>query len=147
MALAANDAANRVDQLLALTERLTSLISEECRAFETHRPFDAAQNIDETSRLANLYRHESMRIRNDRTLIEGAPLTKRRELARATEAFDAVLARHGRALAAAKTITEGIVHAVADEIVNQRPTGAGYGPTAAAGAKTAATAVTLNRSA
>ena len=127
MALAANDAADRVDQLITLTERLTDLIGEECRAFAARRPFEAAANIEETSRLANLYRHESMRIRQDRSLLDGASLDKRRRLVRSTEAFDAVLARHGRALAAAKTITEGIVHAVAEEIANNRDTGAGYG--------------------
>ena len=145
MALAANDAADRVDQLITLTERLTDLIGEECRAFEARRPFEAAANIEETSRLANLYRHESMRIRQDRSLLDGASLDKRRRLVRSTEAFDAVLARHGRALAAAKTITEGIVHAVAEEIANNRDTGAGYGPTAASASAGKATAVTLNK--
>ena len=145
MPFAANNAAERVDQLIALTERLTHLISQECRAFEARRPFDAAANIDETSRLANLYRHESLRVRQDRSLLEGADLEKRRRLVRSTEAFDAVLARHGRALAAAKTVTEGIVQAVAEEIANQRTTGAGYGPSAAAASKATATAVTLNK--
>jgi hypothetical protein len=39
---------------------------------------------------------------------------------RATEAFDAVLARQARAVNAAKTVTEGLVHAVAQEIAAQR---------------------------
>jgi hypothetical protein len=141
-----NAAADRVEQLITLTERLTALISEECRAFEARRPHEAARNIEETSRLANLYRHESTKVRANRGLIEGAPLARRMALMRATEAFDAVLARHGRALEAAKTVTEGIVRAVADEIVSRRATGAGYGPGAAA-VSGSATAVTLNRSA
>jgi hypothetical protein len=140
------DAEARVDALIILTERLTDLIGTECRAFEARRPFDAAATLDETSRLANTYRHESGRIRLDRSLIEGAPLAKRVHLIRATEAFDAVLARHGRALQAAKVVTEGIVKAVADEIASKRVTGAGYGPGAAA-SKAPATALTLNRSA
>lgn len=146
MAIAANDAADRVDQLIILTERLTDLIGQECRAFEARRPHEAVGNIDETSRLANLYRHESLRVRADVGLVQGAPLEKRMRLIRATEAFDAVLARHGRALEAAKTVTEGIVRAVAEEVANNRATGAGYGPSAAA-TSGPATAVTLNRSA
>lgn len=137
-------ATDRVDQLVILTERLTGLISEECRAFESHRPQEVVSSIDETSKLANLYRHESMRIRADPSLIEAAPLKNRVALIRATEAFDAVLARHGRAIEAAKTITEGIVRAVAEDVVSRRTTGAGYGPGAAA-VTGSATAVTLNK--
>jgi hypothetical protein len=140
----ANAASERVEQLITLTGRLTDLISAECRAFETHRPHEAAATIDETSRLANLYRHESMKIRADKSLLDGAPMERRRALMRATEAFDAVLARHGRALYAAKTVTEGIVKAVADEIVATRNTGAGYGPSATA-TSASGVSVTLNR--
>lgn len=142
---AAREAADRVDQLTALTERLTGLISEECRAFEARRPHEAAQNIEETSRLANLYRHESVRVRSNIALVQAAPEENRVRLIRATEAFDAVLARHGRALEAAKTITEGIVRAVADEVAANMPTGAGYGPSAAAASANAATSMTLNK--
>jgi hypothetical protein len=140
------DAETRVDALIMLTERLTDLIGSECRAFEAHKPHEAAKTLDETSRLANVYRQESQKIRADRTLIESAPLAKRVRLVRATEAFDAVLARHGRALYAAKVVTEGIVKAVANEIASKRVTGAGYG--ARGGAVSApATSLTLNQSA
>lgn len=140
------DAEARVDALIQLTERLTDLISSECRAFEAHRPQDALKTLDETSRLANVYRLESQKVRADRSLVEGAPMAKRVRLVRATEAFDAVLARHGRALKAAKVVTEGLVKAVADEIASKRVTGAGYGANAAA-VNAPATSLTLNRSA
>ena len=69
MALAANDAEDRVEQLIILTERLTELIARQALAFEQRRPQDAAALLEETSRLANLYRHESARIRVDVTLV------------------------------------------------------------------------------
>lgn len=138
--------AERVDALITLTQRLTDLISAECRAFEARRPQDAMATLEETSRLANAYRHESTRVRADKSLLEACSLEQRRTLIRATEGFDAVLARHGRALHAAKVVTEGIVKAVADEVVAQRTTGAGYGPGAAA-VSGSATAITLNKSA
>ena len=43
-------------------------------------------------------------------------------------------------------VTEGIVRAIADEVVAQRQTGAGYGPGAGA-VSGAATAITLTQSA
>jgi hypothetical protein len=147
MALAAADANDRVDQLIILTERLTDVIAEQCRCLEQHRPQDAAKAMEDASRLANIYRHEATRVRADPGLVVAASLELRRHLVRATEAFDAVLARYGRAAQAAKTITEGLVRAIADEVASQRQQLSGYGPTARppASAAGAATAITLNR--
>jgi hypothetical protein len=139
------EAAGRVDQLTDLTERLTTLISAECRAFEARKPHDAAATLDETSRLANLYRHESTRVRGNLALVQTAPLENRLRLMRATEAFESVLARHGRALEAARTVTEGIARAVAEEVASHKATGAGYGPSAAGATASAAKAMTLNK--
>jgi hypothetical protein len=144
MAIAAQDPTDRVDQLILLTERLTQLIALEAQAFEQRRPQDAAQHVDETSRLANVYRHESARIRSEPDLVASAPPAQRTRLIRATEAFDAVLARQGRALEAAKTVTEGLVRAIAEEVAVQRGERGGYGPSARA-SRGDATAITLNR--
>ena len=145
MALSADTAGERVHQLIALTERLTELIAAEAQAFESHRPQDAAALVEETSRLANLYRHESARIRANPDLIAPANAEDRTRLMRATEAFDAVLARQGRALEAARTVTEGLVQAIANEVAAQRAKSVGYGPGAQAHALSLATSITLNQ--
>jgi hypothetical protein len=144
MPLSAEDSADRVDQLILLTERLTELVALEAQAFEARRPQEAALYVEETSRLANLYRHESARVRANPGLVASAPLSQRTHLIRATEAFDAVLARQGRALEAAKTVTEGLVRAIAEEVANQRQKGVSYGADATAGLA-GATAITLNK--
>jgi hypothetical protein len=136
---------DRIEQIIALTERLTQLIAEQAQAFEARRPQDAAINMAETSRLANTYRHEAQRLRADPSALANLPLAQRARLARATEGFDAVIARQGRALAAAKTITEGLVHAIAQEIAAQRGAVSPYGPRGAKPVGTAATSVTLNQ--
>lgn len=145
MTIHAENPADRVEQLIVLTERLTQLVAAEAQAFEQHRPQDAAQHLDETAKLANIYRHESARIRGDIALIQGAPSGSRRRLAQATEAFDAVLARQGRAIEAAKTVTEGLVRAIAEEVAHQRDKTTTYGPGAARTGGGTATAITLNR--
>jgi hypothetical protein len=145
MAIAAHDATDRVEQLILLTERLTALIAEQAQAFEERRPQDAATLLDETSRLANLYRHESSRVRADPAMVEGAALELRNRLFRATEGFDAVLARQGRAIAAARTVTEGLVRCIAEEVANQRAQGATYGAGGMSSATSPATAITLNK--
>lgn len=136
--------AERVEQLILLTERLTSLIAEQLRAFEARRPQDAAGNAEETARLANLYRHESLKLKADPTALDGAPAEQKERLIGATRAFDAVLARHGRAVEAAKAITEGLIRAIAEEVHKQRHAVCSYGPTAMQ-APRPATPVALNR--
>ncbi len=144
MALDAPDAASRMAQLVTLTDRLTGLIAGQVKAFEARRPQDAALDAAETGRLANLYRHESLRVQTQPELLVGAPPELRDRLIAATRALDAVLARHGRAVEAAKTITEGLVRAIAEEIARQRGAAAGYGPKAVQTASPA-TSLALNR--
>lgn len=144
MSIAAIDATDRVDQLIILTQRLTEMLTAETRLFEARRPHEAAAGSAETIRLANIYRHESARVRTDPSLIAGAPVAKRQRLMEATKVFEEVLARHGRALKAAKTITEGLVQAIAKEVAAHRASFAGYGPRANARAGDSS-AITLNR--
>lgn len=145
MAIAATDAKDRVEQLSMLTERLTELVALSAQAFEEGRPQKAADQLEETTRLANVYRHESARVRANPDLVAAAPLAERSRLIRATEAFDAVLARQGRAITAARSVTEGLVKAIADEVANQRGEAAGYGPRSGQAANKAASAITLNQ--
>lgn len=138
----------RVSAMLALTEQLTSNLVLDCQAFEAHRPQDAAERSVETARLANLYRHESARIRQDSRSIAAAAPNLRKRLLQSAEALDSVLARHGRAIHAAKTVSEGLVHAIATEVASQRGAASGgYGPGGGSVAPSVAvtTSITLNR--
>ncbi|MGZ3377103.1 MAG: flagellar basal body protein [Phenylobacterium sp.] len=139
------EATERVEQLITLTERLTAIVAEQAKAFEIRRPQDAVVHVEETSRLANLYRHESARLRANPGLIAAASSPQRIRLRRATEAFDAVLARQARAVGAVKTVTEGLVRAIAEEIAGQRQKGVSYGASGVQNQATAATAITLNQ--
>ena len=145
MTAAPDEVTERLDQLIALTERLTGIVAEQAQAFEARRPQDAALRVEETGRLANLYRHESARIRGNPALISSASPAQRLRLTRATEAFDAVLARQARAVGAVKTVTEGLVRAIAEEVASQRHKGATYGAGGRQTPSTGATAITLNK--
>ncbi len=139
-------ASDRARQLTALTEELTDRMISEIRAFEARRPQDAAASIAETQEMANRYRRESARVKADPKLLEGATLGERTSLIRATEAFDAVLARYSRAVEAARVVSEGIVKAIAQEVSAARGTGIGYGASGRAAAPNSS-AVALNRTA
>ena len=139
-----DQAERNVEHLVALTEQLTAKMAADATDFEARRPLAAAARVQATADLANLYRHESARVKAEPSLIVGASEGARRRLRQATEAFEAVLARHARAIEAAKTVTEGVVRAIAEEVARSRSAGAGYGPGAQSQAAHA-TAITLNR--
>jgi hypothetical protein len=129
--------------MVTLTERLTRLLADQARAFEQHRPQDAAAGLPEVARLTADYRAGSAHVRGNQQLVQAASPQLRARLLRATEAFEAVLQRQGRALAASKTVTEGLVRAVAEEIAARRSVGQAYGPGATR--RPLATAITLNQ--
>ncbi len=145
-ALAVAGPADHVDQLIALTERLTGLLAEQTRLFEARRPQDAALITVQSADLANLYRREAARLRASPGLIAAAPLDRRRRLVEATRTFEATLARHGRSVHAAKTVTEGLIRAIAQEVARRRAPAAGYGPRARV-VSGDGSAITLNRKA
>jgi hypothetical protein len=144
MALSATDAADRVEQLITLTETLNGRLAVEADAFEQRRTLEVASELDETAKRANLYRHECARIRAQPALIADAPQPSRERLAAATRTFQTVMERHAVGLEAAKGLTEGLVKAIAQEVASARAPGVGYGATGGATAGDT-TAVTLNR--
>ena len=73
MALLADDARDRAEQLLLITERLTAMVTEETRRIDARQsPLEGAQ-ADEKNRLANAYRLELARIKQEPSLIQSAP--------------------------------------------------------------------------
>ncbi|WP_420469698.1 flagellar basal-body protein FlbY [Brevundimonas sp. FT23042] len=123
----AMNATARVDQMTDLTERLTACLIAEARAFETRRPQDAAATVAATQELANTYRRESAQLKANPSAIAGAPAARRSALIKATEAFEAVLTRHARAVEAARQISEGLVKTIAAEVAAQRGSPSAYG--------------------
>jgi hypothetical protein len=143
---AAINARARVRQLTDLTTRLTARLTEESMAFESRRPQDAAASLSETQDLANLYRRESAQLKAHPASVAAAPAADRDALIRATQAFEAVLTRHARAVEAARVISEGLVRTIAAEVAGQRGSPSAYG---ASGHATAgdSRAVAFNRQA
>jgi hypothetical protein len=127
MALIADDAADRAEQLLLITERLAALIVEETRRIEAREPPLAGADADEKQRLANAYRLELARIKQEPSLINTAPPATLAQLRERTGQLQAVLDRHELALDAVRAVAEGLVQAMAEEVVRQRAGGAGYG--------------------
>ena len=127
MALSAANATERARQLIALTDRLGERLEAETASLVARRPQDIFDGIEETRNLSNLYRHESMRIKADPSLLEGLSPSDKKTLREATEVFQDRLHRYELAVNAAKTITEGIISAVADDLNSRRNQTSPYG--------------------
>lgn len=139
-------AAAYLRRLTDLTDRLTARLETETDAFASRRPQDVAAGLAETQELANAYRRETAQVKANPGLISAAPAADRTALIRSTEAFEAALAIHGRTVEAARTISEGLVRAIAHEVAGARALGTGYGSGGQAYAGDSR-AVTLNRTA
>lgn len=120
MALIADDARDRAEQLLALTERLTVLITEETQLIEARKPPLEGAVADEKNRLVNAYRLELARVKQEPSLIDPAPPALLVQLRAKTVRLHEALAAHEIALGAVKLITEGLVQAMAEEVARQR---------------------------
>lgn len=131
-------------RLTALTDRLTARLESETDAFASRRPQDVAAGLSETQELANAYRRETAQVKANPGLVASAPSAERGALIRATEAFEAALAVHARTVEAARTISEGLVRAIAQEVSAARALGTGYGASGQANGGDGR-AVTLNR--
>lgn len=127
MALSAQNSSDRARQLLALTERLTQRLAEETLILEAHRPQDLQDRLEETRNLSNLYRIESLRVKADPSLLKGITAQEKQSLFTATEAFNEQLAHYERAVNAAKTVTEGVVAAIAEDMNTRRAGTMTYG--------------------
>ena len=146
MALIADNAKDRVEQLLIVTERLIVLIGEETRRVEARQPALSGAEAEEKNRLANAYRLELARIKQDRSLIGDAPPAQLSELKAKTSVLNEALASHEIALGAVKLIAEGMVQAMAEEVARQRGGSRGYGASGELDSPGAGSAV-LDRSA
>jgi hypothetical protein len=140
------NATARVRQLIDLTERLTASLGAEAKAFESHRPQDAAATLAGTQDLANTYRRESAQVKANPGVLAAAPAGERAALIRVTEAFEAILTRHSHAIEAARIISEGLVHTIAAEVAAQRGSPSAYGASGRANAGDGR-AVAFNRTA
>jgi hypothetical protein len=146
MALIAEGADDRAEQLLLITERLGALIATETARIQARRPPLEGAEAEEKNRLANAYRLELARIKQDPSLIEGVPRAVVEKLKAKTADLHAALADHEIALGAVKIVAEGLVHAMAEEVSRQRNGARGYGARGEMAAAQASAAV-LDKSA
>jgi hypothetical protein len=141
-----SDTIDRASQLLAMTQRLVGLLEVEIEALKARRDLGAATDWDEKERLVHAWRIEVSKVKADPTLIGGIPETLKADLRTAAKQLEERLEMHAHALMASKTVTEGLVRSIANEIASTRSAPAAYGRSGAvnSGARREASGLTVN---
>lgn len=138
--LAAKSPTERAEHLIRLVKRLAELFETETAHFEAREPHKAFDLQDEKMQLANIYRRETQLAAGDPSRLSGLDDGLKARLREGVETLEAAVQENGIVVEALKSITEGLVKAIADEAARQRSAEAGYGPDAARSARIGAIA-------
>jgi hypothetical protein len=122
-----NDAADRAEQLLAMTQRLDALVSAEIDAIKARRLDGGSADWDEKERLAHAWRLEVAHLKANPSALAGIGDDLKTRLREAAAGLEQKLEIHARALGAMKTVTEGLVRSIASEIASARSAPVAYG--------------------
>jgi len=122
-----SDTIDRATQLLAMTQRLVGMIEVEIEALKARRMLGTATDWDEKERLVHAWRIEVSKVKAEPTLIAGIPEVLKAELRTAAKRLEDGLETHANTLLATKTVTEGLVRSIANEIASTRSAPAAYG--------------------
>lgn len=122
-----SDSADRATELLAMTQRLVSLVEAEVQALKTRKLQGPSAEWDEKERLVHAWRIEVSKIKAEPGLLAGIPADLKLRLRDAAKALEDGLEAHANALMATKSVTEGLVRSIAAEIASSRSAPAAYG--------------------
>lgn len=132
---------------IALSKRLSEILETENEMLRTRRPREIAQLQEEKSQLALRFSREMDTLRNNSNLLENAAESERNELRESSQRFQDALKENQRLLFATKSVTEGIIRAVANEVEKVGSRAAGYNKRASMNKVSAnkPTSITLNQ--
>lgn len=119
-----------VRRLIAHTEDLTSVIRREITILEARRPSDIAPLQAEKAELSNAYEHEFKAVKQNQKLLGDKDSPVRQRLREVTETFNSELVRLGRILLRMKSVSEGMIHAIGQEVSRRRQSVRNYSPDA-----------------
>lgn len=125
--MTSHDATDRAEQLLAMTQRLVSLLEAEIVAVKARTLTSTSADWDEKERLVHSWRLEVSRVKAEPALLAGIPDDLKTRLRDSAKALEEGLEEHARTIGAMKSVTEGLVRSIAAEIASVRSAPAAYG--------------------
>ncbi|MBX3506609.1 MAG: hypothetical protein KF895_14115 [Parvibaculum sp.] len=123
--------ADLADRMIAATAALAALIGQETEALRSRNREEVANLQAEKTRLANDYAMDVQSVRSRKELLDRAPAERVARLKAGMIELDRALALNGEALAAARSVSEGLIRMVADAMSERAAPTLGYGANAA----------------
>lgn len=121
------ESSDLLSSLVALTERLTALITRENTLLRRREPRQLSNFHDEKTRLTDLYTREMATLRRNDAVLKDARPEDVASLKKVTASFRKALADHNTIVGALKSVTEGMIQAIADEVTKRNNPVQGYG--------------------
>lgn len=125
-----NNTDNPVITITSLTRRLAEVIVAENRLLEERRPAETKPLVEQKGRLSTAYAQEMERVRKNGGITAFGTAEQLRELKRQTANFQRLLEDHRRLVERGKTLTEGILKAIGDEVASRNRPSQAYGKNA-----------------
>jgi len=120
----------KIKRVIALSDRLTEALKADIAALESGRTRDMKIVDPDVQQLSILYGREAATL--NAAAAKAAPAELRTKLTTATQRFHETLGRHARVLARVRNASEGMIRAVADEVVRRRTAARPYARMASA---------------
>jgi len=111
---------DRIDALIAVTERLGEVVSQENELLKARRPHELARWHAEKERLASAYERQMMSVHRDPAALKAAAAGRLDALRGATRRFQDALEEHRRLVQASKAVTERMLKSIAREVGQKR---------------------------
>jgi hypothetical protein len=124
--------ADLVDRMIGLTIELGAIIARETEALRSRNREELADLQPEKIRLANEYALDVQSVQTRKELIDRAPADRVARLKAGMVELDRLLILNGEALAAARSVSEGLIRMVANAMSEKAAPALGYGANAAA---------------
>lgn len=132
--------ADLVDRMIALTVELGAVIARETEALRNRDREEVTSLQPEKIRLANEYALDVQSVQTRKELIDRAPAERVARLKAGMIELDRLLTLNGEALAAARSVSEGLIRMVANAMSEKAAPALGYGANATASRRAATAA-------
>jgi hypothetical protein len=123
-------AKSRIERLIALTDRLTGMLSADVSVLESGNAKSLNSGDIAFQQLMNSYVREAASVNG--ALAKSVPLELRQALMQSTKRMNDVLANHQRLVTRVRNASEGVIQAVAKEVERRRVSQRSYGRVPAA---------------
>lgn len=108
----------KIERLMALTARLTDALLADIAALERGRPREMRSPNLDVQQMTSLYAREAAAFAP--SAVQALPKDARDQLTDATKSFRDVLSRHGQILTRVRNATEGMIHAIVEDVAKKK---------------------------